>query len=421
MSPEPGTNVGTRNGPIACAVCGRPARVVYDSGAGLGPGEEAISITSLAAIRPGATRVGLCDGCGHLTTEQDLDTRDYYDREYTISLDSEDDDQLYQVVDGRPVYRVPHQVGVMLSGPAGRGLGAGARVLDFGCAKGASARALLAARPDVGVWLFDVSEMYTPFWARFRTPDRWATHRLPDAWNGAFDLVMSFFVLEHVPRPVGVLRDVRRLLAPGGRAHLVVPDISTNVADMIVADHANHFSRASLIAALTAAGLEPELVDSGAHVGAWTVTARACGSGPGGGSGPGEGSGASPACRPSELDLARAEALGRFWGRAVARVRAFEGEHAGPSAIYGSGVYGTFIASCLRDIDRVACVLDQSPFRQGKTVRGRPIIAPDRAPPSISAVYVGLNPARARDIVSRVAALQRPGPDGRPLRLLFLD
>jgi hypothetical protein len=45
-----------------------------------------------------------------------------------------------------------------------------------------------------------------------------------------------------------------------------------------------------------------------------------------------------------------------------------------------------------------------------------PIAAPDALPASVDVVYVGLNPARARQIAASVPALQRPGLD-----LFFID
>ena len=83
--------------------------------------------------------------------------------------------------------------------------------------------------------------------------------------------------------------------------------------------------------------------------------------------------------------------------------------------IYGSGVYGMFIASTLKDPSRVMAFLDANPFRQGRELMGIPILPPDQVPASADAVYVGLNPQDARAIVSGVAALQ-----DRPRSFLYL-
>jgi ubiquinone/menaquinone biosynthesis C-methylase UbiE len=59
--------------------------------------------------------------------------------------------------------------------------------------------------------------------------------RLPFA-DRSFDLVTSNMVFEHVADPLSVLREIRRVLAPGGRLILLTPnwlDIVTIVARMI--------------------------------------------------------------------------------------------------------------------------------------------------------------------------------------------
>jgi SAM-dependent methyltransferase len=41
--------------------------------------------------------------------------------------------------------------------------------------------------------------------------------------DGAFDAALSTQVLEHVPEPLGVLRELHRITTPGGRLYLTVP------------------------------------------------------------------------------------------------------------------------------------------------------------------------------------------------------
>ena len=45
----------------------------------------------------------------------------------------------------------------------------------------------------------------------------------------------------------------------------------------------------------------------------------------------------------------------------------------------------------------MVCFLDQNPHRQGQELLGKPIIAPDALPESVRRLYVGLNPAEARE------------------------
>src|SRR3712207_9139150 len=65
----------------------------------------------------------------------------------------------YKVVDGKKIFRLEHQAATLLRKLQ---IPQGARILDYGCAKGASIRSVLTVRPDIAAYLFDVSEAYRP-------------------------------------------------------------------------------------------------------------------------------------------------------------------------------------------------------------------------------------------------------------------
>lgn len=350
------------------------------------------SITSLSQVCPGRTEVFFCDQCGHLQTAPLPNLGAYYEDQYRILLDSVDEDQLYRIDNGRKIFRVQHQVSTLLDKIV---LPENARVLDFGCAKGATSRLLLQARPDIAAHLFDVSDMYEPFWRRFISNDRWAIHQLPDHWAGSFDMVMSYFVIEHVANPVDILKTQAALLKPGGVIYLIVPNIYTNSADLVVADHVNHFSKQSLGELLNRAGLRIDHIDAAAHDSAWVVTSTK-----------------APTTKQPVSDIdtlhAKVQQMSDFWHNLAQRVHQFEAAHNGnsQSAIYGSGFYGSFIASCLTRPDRIRCFIDRNPYRQGKQLFDRPIVDPDQIDQSITAVYVGLNPTGAKQAIESIDVWQ---------------
>jgi len=93
--------------------------------------------------------------------------------------------------------------------------------LDIGCGDGVVIRQNLAVRPDLhvtGVDIYDVGPGF-PAQASFI---RYDGCRLPFS-DGSFDLGVMNHVLEHVPEPVRLLKEIRRVLVPGGRLYLETP------------------------------------------------------------------------------------------------------------------------------------------------------------------------------------------------------
>lgn len=99
------------------------------------------------------------------------------------------------------------------------------KVLDIGCGAGNMPKAIRHYRPDLEVWGTDLSQhalktaLAGPDGARFVAA---GGERLPFP-DGFFDAVTMFDVLEHIPDPVGALREIRRVLRPGGLFHLFLP------------------------------------------------------------------------------------------------------------------------------------------------------------------------------------------------------
>lgn len=369
-----------------CNVCGTPFNhPIYVS---LGK----VSVTSLCEIYPGSTEVYFCNECGHLQTSEIKDIEAYYDQAYKILIDSDEEDQIYQVVDGRKIFRTEHQVTMFMKKVD---LPPNARILDYGCAKSATFKKLLTTRPDVQVHLFDVSEMYIPFWRKFVEPQNWATYRPKEEWKGSFDVVTSFFALEHVSDPKAMLSTIAGLLKRRGIFYGVLPNVYTNTADFVVMDHVNHFSSASLMFLLENSGFEVMGIDDHTHYGAWVVVARRRDS--------------KGVCALKQAEVARFKEknaeLAQYWGTIGTKVRKFEKDHTKctRTAIYGSGFYGTFIATCLEDLSEVECFIDQNPFRQSKQLFEKPIVGPEKLDLGVEIIYVGLNPETARSNIEAIA------------------
>lgn len=383
-----------------CHVCeGTDMHLLYEMQSGL-------ALTSLGETYSAPTRVWICRACSHAQTDEMAQVEQYYADQYNILCASEEEDQVYELRDARPVYRTEHQLAELQNKLS---LATGARVLDYGCAKSSTMQALQSVRADLQIHLFDVSESYRSFWARFLSEACCATFKPKAEWAASFDLVTSFFALEHIVRPLETLQAIFQLVRPGGYFYCIVPNVTTNVADFIVVDHVNHFTDLSLGHALRRVGFEVEEIDASSHRGAFIVLAR----------------------RPQTMSnrlvgfeltdvhqrLEVFESIAAFWRCAADKVISFvDGLSADRRiAIYGAGFYGSFITACLGGAERVTCFVDQNPFLQGRTLFGIPVVSPSELDGTVDTLLVGLNPAYAERIVADIPAFK-----ARALRFFFL-
>lgn len=340
---------------------------------------------------PVATQVYVCDRCGHAQSPDLPALEEFYDTQYRISLDVDGHDQLYENARGERVFRTEYQAEII----SGLDIPHGAKVLDFGAGKATTLARLVKLRPDISPHVFDVSSDYVDHWANWVPKGNQATYQLPAAWENHFDLITAHFVLEHVADPLGILRGLSGCLAQGGQIFFSVPNAETNTGDLLVVDHLSHFTRASLERLLEYAGLQMVTIDEETFSGAFVVVAR-----------PGRANVAKP---PETGTLIRVLAK---WQSVLEDLSTQKWQL--PVAIYGAGFYGSVLATCSQG--QATMFLDRNPYLQGSTHLGLPVMDPDRCPSDIRTVLVGLNPARARDILG----------DGSPwlpegARLVFLD
>jgi SAM-dependent methyltransferase len=379
---------------IKCNVCGsHNVRAVYQSNADT-------SLTSLCGIVNGKTSVHGCLTCGHIFTQQLLDSNSYYETDYKILLSSDDEDQIYEVRQGKVTYRTEHQIAVLkdkLHFPTG------SRLLDYGCAKAAMSKLIVSDRPDLQIHLFDVSGMYVEYWKKFLKPEQWSIHVLPVEWAQSFDVITSFFALEHIDEPVKSMQSVAGLLKPDGVFYGIVPHAVSNVADFIVIDHVNHFTVASLHQALKLSGFNEIKIDEVAHRGALVFSARL------------NGESLNPPMH--QAGFQQANSLGQYWTKINTDLMQAQTKfHGHTCAIYGSGFYGSYIATILGKNANLKCFLDASPYQQGKEQFGVPILAPAQLPSEIQVLYVGLNPTIARQVMAQQEWLQ-----SHDVELVYLD
>ncbi|MGF6256224.1 methyltransferase domain-containing protein [Ensifer sp. LBL] len=377
----------------ACRVCGgHIGSATYEV--------PAPALTSIMTLLDAPTRVFVCAGCGHAQSDDIPDIQAFYDTGYRISLNSENHDQIFAVsADGAITYRTDHQAALALRL---LDLPEGASILDYGAAKADTLRKMTVSRSDLRPYVFDVSSDYAAAWQSWVPQAAQATYSVPDAWQGTFDAIMSHFVIEHVADPVGFMRDVRALLQPDGAFLFSIPDVAANPGDMAVADHLNHFSEASIAYALACAGFRLQTIDKTSFPGAFFVVARRI-----------EMATQSAASSASAEDAAKqAREICEFWDQASGKLRDDTQNYARRKvAIYGAGFYGSWIYGRIGGSVDVVAFLDRNASLQGATHFGIPVLPPEELPTEAEALFIGLNPLKARAAIAAQPWLQRDGLD----------
>jgi hypothetical protein len=323
----------------------------------------------------------------------------YYDKEYRISLESDDFDQLYDKVDNTYVYRTDYQAELVLNSVK---IPFGAKVLDYGAGKAATLMKMLAIRSDIIPYAFDVSDNYKKHWQSLSLEQQ-ATYKIPETWKHKFSLIMAHFVLEHVADPVFFLKNTAQLLEKDGCIFFTVPDLLANVGDLIAVDHINHFSIKSINTLLGKAGLSIIKIERSVFRGALVCVAKRYGK-------------ASLAENDDPADFADNICdIVRLWLNYDVRLsETIKQYKSAPSAIFGAGVYGSYIATKIKGRVPLKCFLDNSLHLIKSKHMGFPVISPSDIPEDISVIYSGLNPSIARGVLE-------PLKTERISKIIFFD
>lgn len=270
-------------------------------------------------------------------------------------------------------------------------LGPTGRIIDVGCGNGALLHAFAAARPQWDIYGHELSTLNLPSLKGipgFRHLHTCNLAELP----GQFDVITMMHSLEHFDAPATALSDLARKLAPGGCLFIQVPNAEVTPFDLLVADHASHFTKAHLTYLLERVGLTPQVVaDSWVTKELSAVTIA-------GGTG-------KPMMPATAAPVAAVEgAQGQIaWLQATIAEARSAAQGSQSFGIFGTSIAAMWLTGALGS--EVDFFVDEDPSRKGTTLLGKPVLTPADVAAG-SQVFVALIPAVAAIVAKRLA---RPG------------
>jgi len=259
------------------------------------------------------------------------------------------------------------------------------RCIDIGCGRGAFLRAL--AERERGLLLYGL-ELDRRNLAEFeRIPGFKALFcGEPNDIPGAYDLISMIHALEHMLDPRATLEALRKKLTPGGLLFIEVPNVEENPFDLVIADHASHFTPRTLDVLLAETGFERLTLSTEWVKKEISVLARTT---------------ETPVGRPL-ADCASTFLTHQLNWLENTLDHAHKAARSAPFGLFGTSIAAVWLTAALAD--QIDFYLDEDEERQGRYFFGKPVLHPEQAPHG-STVFVGLAPAIAAQIAERLRRL----------------
>jgi 2-polyprenyl-3-methyl-5-hydroxy-6-metoxy-1,4-benzoquinol methylase len=224
---------------MKCIVC-ESDRVESLGTVGLRPS----SVTSDSKPCPLGAEVFACNTCGHLQKHFDERTKKQVEETYATYAPhhlSQGHEQPIFVPGIGPRPRTYHTLAQCQSLLPAKG-----RLLDVGCGNGAVLRSAGMLLPGWDLHGFDLNDKHRDEVLKLPGVSGFTSGSLAKLPPVKFDLIVLWHTLEHIPDASASLRELRNLLAPSGLLLIQVPDLARTPFDLLVIDHASHFTFESL-------------------------------------------------------------------------------------------------------------------------------------------------------------------------------
>lgn len=262
-----------------------------------------------------------------------------------------------------------------------------AAALDFGCGNGVMLRAIARREPGWILDGLDLDDRYRSELAGIPGFRRLVIAGEEDGSRGDYDLITMIHALEHLTDPLASLKEIAGRLKPGGLLFIQSPNLKANPFDLLIADHATHFTPEGVSHLLRRAGFRVELLATDWVAKELSVVAIR------------DGSDIQSVDAAPHEDSGVVQSIG--WIEGVSR-RAVDLAAKGPLAVFGTSIAATWLTATI-GADKVSFYVDEDSSRQGRKHFGKPIIAPGDVPQGMP-VFICLSPALADSVARRMRA-----------------
>jgi SAM-dependent methyltransferase len=260
--------------------------------------------------------------------------------------------------------------------------------LDLGCGNGAFLRGMMRCFPGWRLTGSDLNGSFRDEIIAIGPQVAFVSEAELDRGNETFDVVSLIHCIEHIPNPSQYLRSARRYINATGVLLIEVPDAELNPFDLVVADHASHFSKTTLARVVEAGGYE--VLSCGNLVIGKEITLLAR---------PLPAHHAAHSQGQTAIDAGLAASNLSWLDETIDQAYALANEN-DAFGVFGTSIAGVWIGSTMGK--KISFFVDEDEARIGRDYFGIPIIAPSQVPLG-STVFVCLEPNLAQAIAARHA------------------
>lgn len=259
-------------------------------------------------------------------------------------------------------------------------------LLDVGCGNGGLLKSFSKKYPGWTLAGYEQDARYKNEVAKIQGVRQFYSGDLNEV-PGKFNLITLVHVLEHIPGPSTLLRQLRGKLAPDGFLLIHIPNCMKNPFDLVVMDHCSHFTTKRIIQLVQNSGFKvTDIATDWVHNYITLILAISAHED-------------EKEFIKGDLEEALINVTAQIEWLQQLITQAKEIANKSDFGIFGTAIAGTWLAGALGSAARF--FVDEDSAKIGKTHIGLKVLSPDSAPKD-SYVYLALPPETAVKIQKRL-------------------